>query len=218
MAAREGAARSTGNTAGARCDPDATTMETSTASSTISSPPEPAVPALADDAWVRARATLVRYVSARIGDAHDAEDVAQDCLFAAAVSGFRGADPLPFLLGIARHKTADWWRDRSRGRSVPCGDLPDRADDVDGPAELAERRETALFARRLLQALPERDSELLLLRMSGCSAAETATALGMTEGAVRVAQHRALARLRVVHRVADASASDDGDMTIKGIA
>ena len=39
--------------------------------------------------------------------------------------------------------------------------------------------------------------KLLLLRVvAGLSAEETGAALGMTPGAVRVAQHRALARLR----------------------
>ncbi|HUW16406.1 MAG TPA: sigma factor-like helix-turn-helix DNA-binding protein, partial [Actinomycetes bacterium] len=40
--------------------------------------------------------------------------------------------------------------------------------------------------------------ELLLLRVAvGLSAEETGRALGMTPGAVRVAQHRALSRLRL---------------------
>jgi RNA polymerase sigma-70 factor (ECF subfamily) len=154
--------------------------------------------------WLRARTTLLRYVAARIGDAHEAEDVVQECLFAAAIRGFQGADPLPLLLGIARFKTVDWWRSRGRSRSVPCAELPERAAPADGPAEIAERRETAAQARALLQTLPERDAELLLLRMAGCSAAETAAALSMTEGAVRVAQHRALARLRIAAGIAEA--------------
>lgn len=170
-------------------------METSPSPAPRARGPQPP----AEEAWARARATLVRYVAARIGDAHEAEDVVQECLFAAAMKGFHGADPLPFLLGIARHKTVDWWRDRGRSRCVPCGDLPDRPDDVESPPELVERRETAQLARRLLARLPERDAELLLLRMAGCTAAETAAALQMSEGAVRVAQHRALARLRAEH-------------------
>jgi RNA polymerase sigma-70 factor (ECF subfamily) len=49
----------------------------------------------------------------------------------------------------------------------------------------------------LLDRLPENLRELLLLRVAvGLSAEETGRALGMTPGAVRVAQHRALSRLR----------------------
>ena len=46
-------------------------------------------------------------------------------------------------------------------------------------------------------ALPEKQREILVLRVVvGLSAEETAEAVGSTPGAVRVAQHRALARLR----------------------
>lgn len=50
----------------------------------------------------------------------------------------------------------------------------------------------------LLRVLPEKQREILLLRVVvGLSAEETAEAVGSTPGAVRVAQHRALARLRM---------------------
>jgi RNA polymerase sigma-70 factor (ECF subfamily) len=45
--------------------------------------------------------------------------------------------------------------------------------------------------------LPDRERETLVLRVAlGLSAAETAQAVQSTPGAVRVLQHRALARLR----------------------
>jgi RNA polymerase sigma-70 factor (ECF subfamily) len=45
--------------------------------------------------------------------------------------------------------------------------------------------------------LPDKQREILLLRVVvGLSAEETAEAVGSTPGAVRVAQHRALTRLR----------------------
>jgi RNA polymerase sigma-70 factor (ECF subfamily) len=50
---------------------------------------------------------------------------------------------------------------------------------------------------QLLRILPEKQREILLLRVVvGLSAEETADAVGSTPGAVRVAQHRALSRLR----------------------
>ena len=49
-------------------------------------------------------------------------------------------------------------------------------------------------ARALLETLPDTLRELMVLRVAvGLSADETGRALGMTPGAVRVAQHRALA-------------------------
>jgi RNA polymerase sigma-70 factor (ECF subfamily) len=47
--------------------------------------------------------------------------------------------------------------------------------------------------------LPEKQREIVVLRVVvGLSAEETADAVGSTPGAVRVVQHRALARLRKV--------------------
>ena len=49
----------------------------------------------------------------------------------------------------------------------------------------------------LLDRLPENLREIMLLRVAaGLTAEETGAALGMTAGAVRVAQHRALTKMR----------------------
>lgn len=49
----------------------------------------------------------------------------------------------------------------------------------------------------LLSTLPEKHREILILRLVvGMSAEETAAAVGSTAGAVRVAQHRAIAKLK----------------------
>ena len=54
-------------------------------------------------------------------------------------------------------------------------------------------------ARGLLDRLPDHQRELVLLRVvAGLSAEETGNVLGMSAGAVRVAQHRAIARLRAM--------------------
>ena len=48
-----------------------------------------------------------------------------------------------------------------------------------------------------LDILPAKQREILILRVVvGLSAEETAAAVGATAGAVRVAQHRALSRLK----------------------
>ena len=56
---------------------------------------------------------------------------------------------------------------------------------------------TAAAIDELLSLLSDQQQEILRLRVvAGLSADETADALGMTAGAVRVAQHRALTKLR----------------------
>ena len=60
-------------------------------------------------------------------------------------------------------------------------------------------KHTAQRARALLARLPGHLRELVILRVvTGLSAEETGNVLGMSAGAVRVAQHRALARLRAL--------------------
>ena len=103
-----------------------------------------------------------------------------------------------FVFGIASHKVADAMRSAAR-MAIPTEDLPDGPDDRPGPEETAVACIEAERARALLARLPLHQRELLVLRvLSGMTAEETGHALGMSAGAVRVAQHRALARLRAI--------------------
>lgn len=111
-----------------------------------------------------------------------------------------------FVYGIAGHKVADAKRAGFRDRSDATDTLPDRADDSAGPEDAVLAAADAAIATALLRQLPEAHRELLLLRVvAGLSAEETGAALGMSPGAVRVAQHRALARLRALSAESAAS-------------
>jgi RNA polymerase sigma-70 factor (ECF subfamily) len=104
-----------------------------------------------------------------------------------------------FVYGIAGHKIADAQRAGFRDRTDATADLPDRADNQLGPEDAVVAAAEAAEAAALLERLPPAHRELLLLRVvAGLSAEETGAALGMSPGAVRVAQHRALARLRTL--------------------
>ncbi|GAA0926783.1 sigma-70 family RNA polymerase sigma factor [Nonomuraea longicatena] len=150
------------------------------------------------------RPMVVRYCRARLGRVsgqyHIADDVAQEVCIAvlSALPRYRdmGRPFASFVFGIASHKVADALRSSVRS-AVPTQDLPDGPDDGPGPEETVVRYIEVEHARRLLARLPANQRELLLLRVvSGLSAEETGNVLGMSPGAVRVAQHRALARLR----------------------
>lgn len=154
----------------------------------------------------RIRPRVVRYCRARLGRMSGhyqlADDVAQDVCLAVlcALPRYRdlGRPFLSFVYGIAAHKVADALRSSARA-DVPTEQLPDAPDCGPGPEDLVVERVVAHHARRLLAQLPERQRELLLLRVvAGLSAEETGDALGMSAGAVRVAQHRALGRLRAI--------------------
>jgi RNA polymerase sigma-70 factor (ECF subfamily) len=154
------------------------------------------------------RPMIVRYCRARLGRVsgqyHIADDVAQEVCIAvlSALPRYRdmGRPVASFVFGIAAHKIADALRSAVRA-AVPTEDLPDGPDDRPGPEETVVRYIEAQRARDLLTRLPEHQRELVLLRVvAGLSAEETGNVLGMSAGAVRVAQHRALARLRTMAR------------------
>ena len=152
------------------------------------------------------RPMVVRYCRARLGRIsghyHAADDVAQEVCIAvlSALPRYQdmGRPFASFVFGIASHKVADAMRSAAR-LAVPTEDLPDGPDPRPGPEETAVAYLEAEHARALLAKLPVNQRELLVLRvLTGLSAEETGHALGMSAGAVRVAQHRALARLRAI--------------------
>ena len=154
----------------------------------------------------RIRPMVVRYCRARLGRItghyYVADDVAQEVCLAvlAALPRYRdmGRPFASFVFGIASHKVADAVRTASR-LAVPFEDLPDGPDERPGPEETVVAYIEAERTRALLAQLPYHLRELLILRVvTGLSAEETGNVLGMSAGAVRVAQHRALARLRVL--------------------
>jgi RNA polymerase sigma-70 factor, ECF subfamily len=154
------------------------------------------------------RPMVVRYCRARLGQIsghyHIADDVAQEVCIAvvSALPRYRdiGRPFASFVFGIASHKVADAMRNAAR-LAIPTEDLPDGPDDRPGPEETVVAYIEAERARALLARLPAHQRELLVLRvLTGLSAEETGHALGMSPGAVRVAQHRALARLREIAR------------------
>ncbi len=163
-------------------------------------------PAAIDTLLRQIRPMVVRYCRARLsrisGHYHAADDVAQEVCIAvlSALPRYQdmGRPFASFVFGIASHKVADAMRSAAR-LAIPTEDLPDGPDDRPGPEETAVAYFEAERARALLARLPVNQRELLVLRLlTGLSAEETGHALGMSAGAVRVAQHRALARLRAM--------------------
>ena len=151
------------------------------------------------------RPIVIRYVRARIGSSErvglSADDVAQEVCLAAIQALPRYQDQgrpfLAFVYGIASHKVADAHRAAGRNRSEPTDSVPERLSLDAGPEQMALQSESAARMQKLLAILPDKQREILTLRIVvGMSAEETAEAVGSTPGAVRVAQHRALARLK----------------------
>ena len=154
------------------------------------------------------RPGLVRYCRARlgrIGGAYTtADDVAQEVCLAVlrALPRYRdeGRPFSAFVYGVAAHKVADAQRAAIRDAVVTGTDtLPDRPDGAPGPEQRAVATDLARRLSALLGRLSETQREIVLLRVAvGLSADEVGAIMGMSPPAVRVAQSRALARLRVL--------------------
>ena len=115
---------------------------------------------------------------------------------------------LAFVYAIASNKVVDAHRVAGRSRSVAVADVPETAAQEPGPEFQAVAGAVRGTMDGMLGRLPRTQQEILRLRVTvGLSAEETAEALGMTAGAVRVAQHRALAKLRGML---------DGDSDLRG--
>lgn len=146
---------------------------------------------------------VLRYCRARLtGGKHPtAEDVTQEICLAVATSISKFEDQgrpfMAFVYGIAFNKVTDAHRAMGRDRSLPSEEVPDEADSGSTPEENVLVEDGSNMVRAMLDTLSEKAREIIVLRVFvGLSAEETAEIVGSTPGAVRVAQHRALAQLR----------------------
>jgi RNA polymerase sigma-70 factor, ECF subfamily len=128
------------------------------------------------------------------------DDIVQD-VFLAALNGlatFQAQSSLrTWLLGIARHKIEDVYRQRLRA-PLPLDDLNAAGEEPLSEAipvdERIDRTRTRAKARRILEQMPERYGLVLLWRYwEHRSAREMAAAIGATEKSVE----RTLARARI---------------------
>jgi len=133
--------------------------------------------------------------------APDAEDLAQVVFLKAfrSLESFDLARPFhSWLFAIAHHAALDFLRARKIDLSLDHEDAAiDPADGADGPERLAEAALDGALAERLIAALPPLYREALLLRhVEGLSVDETAAALGVPEGTVKIRLFRARELMR----------------------
>lgn len=127
----------------------------------------------------------------------EAEDLVQEALLAIHLKrhSWDSARPLgPWLAAILRHKLVDALRRRPATVHVPIDDLLEILP-AEAPPEPARGHEL----ERLLAQLGARQRDIVqALTVEGLSAREAAQRLRMSEGAVRVALHRALKTLALL--------------------
>jgi RNA polymerase sigma-70 factor, ECF subfamily len=130
---------------------------------------------------------------------NDVEDVVQETLLAIHLKRhtWDPSQPLgPWVRAIARHKLIDALRRRGRRIEVPIEAVIDFL-----PADEQRSDLDRQDADKLINELNGRQQAIVRsIGLEGKSIREVAEALGMNEGAVRVALHRGLKALAAIHR------------------
>jgi RNA polymerase sigma-70 factor, ECF subfamily len=145
----------------------------------------------------RAYPRLVAFAHRRLGGADLARDAVSETMVRAvsAIDSYSRDDDgfTPWLFGICRHVIADFHR--ARYREAP--EQLDPGQDGAGPLDALLENEERAAVRAAFERLEPDERELLELRViAGLSSAEVAALLRKRPGAVRMAQMRALSRLR----------------------
>lgn len=142
---------------------------------------------------------IYRYIYFRVETEVVAEDLTEETFVRAweALPGFKvGQHPFTsWLYRIAHNLVIDHRRKRSP-LSLPEieFDLETGSDDL--PEQIVSQTEDISELRRAVQQLDEEAQQIILMRfVEGLSHREVARIIGKTEGATRVAQHRALDKL-----------------------
>jgi RNA polymerase sigma-70 factor (ECF subfamily) len=139
---------------------------------------------------------IVRAKASGLGEA-GCEDVLQEILLAVHIkrhTWVSTAPVRPWLYAIARYKVIDALRARGRKIELPIDDFADVLA-IDAGPDPTE----AVDMAKMIGMLDKRSAMIIRkIGLEGVSVAQTGAALKMSEGAVRVALHRALKTLAIL--------------------
>jgi len=170
-------------------------------SETLTAPPTDEL----DSAWVRfealyrsSRDDVYAYVATLLRDRVAAEDVTALAFERAyrrrRTFDRRRGEERAWLFGIARNAALDELRRRRRIAALTTDPEDVQAAGPEDDADIALRRTTV---RTALAAMPARERELIALKFhGGCSNAELARVLGVSESNAGTMLHRAIEKLR----------------------
>jgi RNA polymerase sigma-70 factor (ECF subfamily) len=150
---------------------------------------------------------LIGVAYARLGSAEEAREAVSETM-ARAVAGIHrfesdDAGLTPWLVGICKHVVTDLQRSKYRRRGEALHDFP-ATDEEPGEALLIDEEHAQM--RAAFGRLDPDDREVLELRVvAGMDSEEAAEKLGKSPSAVRMAQMRALGRLRNLVEAAGAA-------------
>lgn len=146
--------------------------------------------------YLRYATPIYRWMYRETGDPDTAADLTAQ-VFVQVLQRLNQYDPdlatsfRAWLYAIARNLLRDSWR-----RYRPSASPPDLVDASPGPEEIAIHRTEMDDLRAVLGKLPDRQREIVELRLSGLSMREIAEIQSTSENAVKTAQSRAFKTLR----------------------
>ena len=157
---------------------------------------------LAQQGDKKAYATLFRtiipllraLISRRLSNTADMEDVVQDILLSlhrASHTYNAGRSFKIWMNAIARHRLNDHLRWAYKKEALIEIGLDDLTLEIPS-ADVTENRDRNEYIIKMLDSLPEKQKQILMLmKLEGYSAVETAATMKMSVSAVKVAAHRA---------------------------
>ena len=143
---------------------------------------------------------VYRFIYYRVSSQALAEDLTSETFFRALRSmasfQWQGKDFGAWLTTIARNLVVDHYKACRTRLETTTDDFSDRTEGSAGPEDEVLARLTNDVLRESMQKLPAEQQECLVLRfLNGSSIAETAKALGRSEGAIKQLQLRAVRNL-----------------------
>jgi len=143
---------------------------------------------------------IYRYTYLRVGQAGLAEDLTQEVFLRAlqSIGSYRWKGKLfvSWLFRIAHNLIIDHYRRAKKNKCIPLAETVTNVAS-DDPVATAEQRMELSGLKRAIEKLPAQQREVISLRFgTDLSVAETAVAIGKTEGTVKKLQYVAIAKLR----------------------
>ena len=152
--------------------------------------------------YIRYAPGVSRFVGSRMRDRALTEDLTSET-FARALRRInsvsdQGRDAGAWFTTIARNLITDHVKSSRVQRETVTAEFTDAGTDQDTPEQAVIRRDTAADVRRRVGQLPTDQQECIRLRyFQDLSVAETAAAMGRSDGAVKALAHRGIEGLRV---------------------
>jgi RNA polymerase sigma-70 factor (ECF subfamily) len=147
-------------------------------------------------------AMIYRFVLIKVGRREEAEDITHQVFLSAwqKVKTYkqRGYPFSSWLYQIARNQVIDHYRAKKNDISLEKADPESFAISVDHNADIAKKMQLETVRAAVAKLKPDHQDVIILRFVEDMSLKETSAALGKSEGAVKLIQHRAIRELKTI--------------------